>query len=95
MTASLSCWATAGQAWTWTDAALRKPANCTRRLKRSLTAWRPIPRYSPSENGVKIFLRGSLPSGRRKIEQVFGVGDHAGIEMYDSGRYFCVTGNRL
>ena len=43
---------------------------------------------SPSGNGLKIIVRGELPAGGRS--------DHkAGIEMYDSGRYFTVTGHRL
>jgi primase-polymerase (primpol)-like protein len=49
---------------------------------------------SPSGTGLKIFVHGALPPGRRKLEEVFGKGEHAGIEMYDSGRYFCVTGCR-
>ena len=41
---------------------------------------------SPSGNGVHIICRGSLPvGGRRK-------GD---VEMYDSGRFFAMTGNKL
>lgn len=41
---------------------------------------------SPSGTGVKAFMRGTLPPGRR----------HKGrVEMYDSGRFFTVTGHRL
>jgi hypothetical protein len=41
---------------------------------------------SPSNTGVKIFCKGSLPGSGRNF------GD---IEMYDTGRYFTLTGNRL
>jgi putative DNA primase/helicase len=41
---------------------------------------------SPSGRGVHIICRGKLPpAGRRKDK----------IEMYDSGRFFCMTGTRL
>ena len=41
---------------------------------------------SPSGTGVKIFLRGKIPGTRRR---------QGNIEMYDSGRYFTVTGHHL
>jgi primase-polymerase (primpol)-like protein len=41
---------------------------------------------SPSGRGVKLFLRGKLPPGGRRKGK---------IEMYDSGRYFTVTGRQL
>lgn len=41
---------------------------------------------SPSGLGVKVFVRGILPAGRRRI---------GAIELYDSGRYFTVTGRRI
>jgi len=41
---------------------------------------------SPSGTGVKAFMRGTLPPGRRRKGRV---------EMYDSGRFFTVTGHRL
>lgn len=41
---------------------------------------------SPSGTGVHILCRGALPAGRRK---------KGNIEMYDSGRFFTVTGNAL
>jgi putative DNA primase/helicase len=43
---------------------------------------------SPSGEGVKALAWGKLPKGRRENEE-------CGIEMYDSGRYFTVTGHRL
>ena len=41
---------------------------------------------SPSGKGVKIFVKGKLPGGGRK---------KGGVEMYDQGRYFTVTGRLL
>ncbi len=41
---------------------------------------------SPSGTGVKVFARGTLPPGRKRRGR---------IEMYDSGRFFTVTGHRL
>jgi putative DNA primase/helicase len=41
---------------------------------------------SPSGTGVKIFLRGQIPPGGNRT---------GGIEMYDHGRYFTVTGHHL
>jgi primase-polymerase (primpol)-like protein len=41
---------------------------------------------SPSCEGIKLILRGKLPKGRRQ---------QGNVEMYDSGRYFTVTGHRL
>ena len=52
---------------------------------------------SPSNSGVKVFVRGQLPGLRAKA--VSQNGGHGGkmraIELYDSGRYFAVTGNAL
>jgi hypothetical protein len=47
---------------------------------------------SPSWTGVKILAMGKLPPGGR--HEAFGE-DGAGIEMYDSGRYFTVTTQHL
>jgi putative DNA primase/helicase len=41
---------------------------------------------TPSGEGLRVWVRGSLPPGRRR---------KGSIELYDSGRYFTVTGNRL
>jgi len=41
---------------------------------------------SPSETGLKVFVRGELPPGRRRKRQ---------IEMYDRGRFFTTTGYHL
>lgn len=42
---------------------------------------------SPSGHGLKIFIRGTLPANVAKVR----IGD-GGIELYDRGRYFTVTG---
>lgn len=41
---------------------------------------------SPSESGVHIIVKGTLPPGRRRIGPV---------EMYDSARFFTVTGKHI
>lgn len=41
---------------------------------------------SPSGEGVKLILRGTLPPGRRA---------NGNVEAYDRGRYFTLTGHRL
>lgn len=43
---------------------------------------------SQSKNGIHIICRGKLPPGRRKIKNEYG-----GFEMYDSGRFFVMTGD--
>ena len=43
---------------------------------------------SPSGAGLKVFTIGALPAGRKKD-------DDRGVEFYDSGRYFTVTGDTL
>jgi KaiC/GvpD/RAD55 family RecA-like ATPase len=54
---------------------------------------------SPSETGVKIFVRGSKPTwcgSKAAVEAPKLEGDkEPGIEIYDRGRYFAVTGKRL
>lgn len=50
-----------------------------------------VPSYTeitPSGEGLHILFEGRLPPGRRKD-------DRQGIEMYDQGRFFTVTGNHL
>ena len=42
--------------------------------------------YSQSRNGIHLICRGSLPTGRRRNDKV---------EMYDSGRFFIMTGNEI
>ncbi len=43
---------------------------------------------SPSGTGVKAIVRATLPPGGRKVG-----GKDAGLEMYDSGRFFALTGH--
>jgi putative DNA primase/helicase len=43
---------------------------------------------SPSGTGIKLFLRGTLPGSRRRD-------DAKRVEMYDTRRFFTVTGDRL
>ena len=42
--------------------------------------------YSQSRNGIHLICRGSLPAGRRR---------NGKVEMYDSGRFFIMTGNAI
>lgn len=52
-----------------------------------------LPSYaeiSPSGTGVKIFVEGSIPNSVKLDDYYSG-----GIEMYNSGRYFTVTGQRF
>lgn len=42
--------------------------------------------YSKSGKGIHIICKGELPEGRRRKDN---------IEMYDTGRYFIMTGNRI
>lgn len=44
---------------------------------------------SPSQKGVKFFCWGTLPKGKRSDS------DGRGVEMYDGGRYFTITGAKL
>jgi hypothetical protein len=47
---------------------------------------------SPSGKGVKLFGRGSKPGAKCRTRKVEGMRE---IELYDQGRFFTVTGNRL
>lgn len=47
--------------------------------------------WSPSQHGIHMLALGELPPGRRRT----GPGHPHGIEMYDSQRFFTVTGDRL
>lgn len=44
--------------------------------------------YSPSGTGLHILCRGTIPPGRRR-------NDKKGVEIYQSGRFFTVTGNAI
>jgi len=53
---------------------------------------------SPSQTGVKIFVRGKNPRDRgknRKIAEPAVSDKEPGVEIYDKLRYFVVTGQRL
>ncbi len=43
---------------------------------------------SPSGKGIKVIARSSVPGKRRQNRKL-------GVEMYDEGRFFALTGNRL
>lgn len=45
---------------------------------------------SPSGRGLKLWVRGELPPGHRNRRKIEG----GEIEVYDTGRYFTVTGER-
>jgi putative DNA primase/helicase len=56
--------------------------------------------YSPSETGVHILIRGTVPKGIRRfikkaLPQLHPQHPDAAIEMYCEGRYFTVTGNHV
>lgn len=53
----------------WAEAIVQRFASCTE--------------ITPSERGLRIWVKGKLPPGKRRRGQ---------IELYDSGRYFTVTG---
>jgi len=53
---------------------------------------------SPSESGIKLFVRGKWPLGGKKkqLKEIEGAGGKAaGLEVYDQKRYFAVTGWRV
>lgn len=49
-------------------------------------AFKSYTEVSPSGNGLHIIVRGKIPGNRRR---------KGNIEMYDSGRFFTMTGNRI
>lgn len=54
--------------------------------------------FSPSGSGVHLFGRGRLPDGKgrnRKVDQPRTGDKVPGVEVYDRGRYFTVTGQRI
>ncbi len=52
---------------------------------------------TPSGTGVRGYVAGTLPPGRRRfaIDVAAGFGDKVGIEAYSEKRFFTVTGERL
>jgi hypothetical protein len=47
---------------------------------------------SPSRTGVKLWARGTLPTEKTGTKQAYESG---AVELYQHGRYFCVTGHKL
>lgn len=52
---------------------------------------------TPSGYGVRVYALGQLPDGPRRFSVAVsaGFGEKVGIEVYETQRYFAVTGNRL
>jgi putative DNA primase/helicase len=48
---------------------------------------------SPSGNGVKFIGKGKLPADTGTNAKGFGPDGTGGLEMYDHGRFFTLTGN--
>ena len=65
----------------------------TEQAKEIIAAFNSYTEVSPSGTGVKIFIKGKKPEGVGcKTGKIEGM---AHIEVYDSGRFFTVTGQRL
>lgn len=47
---------------------------------------------SPSGRGLHLYTRGELPPGER-VRHIQADGDKVGFELFDKGKYFCVTGH--
>jgi hypothetical protein len=47
---------------------------------------------SPSGTGIKFFARGKLPSEKGAHRSRMGPDERGGLELYDHGRYFALTG---
>ena len=52
---------------------------------------------TPSKTGVRVWVIGSLPEGRRvfTLSPLSGHGDKVRIEVFSQGRYFTITGDRV
>lgn len=61
-----------------------KKGGTSNRITEFVDALKSYAEYSQSGNGIHIICKGTLPPGRRKHKQ---------YEMYETGRYFVVTGN--
>jgi hypothetical protein len=78
---------TTGKFLNWPDEFLKTCAGevpCPQKIVQLLATYAEL---SPSGTGVKLFGRGTLPPGGNRRGN-----KHAGIEMYNSARYFTVTG---
>jgi putative DNA primase/helicase len=51
--------------------------------------------YTPSETGLRVWVRGKLPPGSRvfNLNPAVGYGEKVKIEIYERSRYFTVTGD--
>lgn len=58
-------------------------AEWAQKIVRALDSYAEV---SPSATGIKVFVRGELPPGRKR---------KGPVEMYDQGRFFTTTGHRL
>ncbi len=58
----------------------------TEAARATVEAFATYAEFSPSGTGVKLFGRATIPGERRR---------KGGVEMYNSGRFFTVTGDRL
>jgi hypothetical protein len=62
------------------------------KLERFKGGWAAI---SPSNNGIKVIVRGNLSGMRGTNRKGFGPGGKGGIECYDRGRFFTITSDVL
>jgi len=79
------------------DPASGKVAEWAREILQLMDTYSEI---SPSNTGIKMFLRGVMPGGmgrkQNKIPGAVKMGSKAPqVELYDRGRYFTVTGRRV
>ena len=65
----------------------------SRRAEGIVTMLASYTEISVSGKGLHVIVGGMLPSGRRKLNDKDN--KHAAIEMYNEGRYFVLTGQRL
>lgn len=66
--------------------------------KKVITDFDTYAEVSPSETGVKLFVIGRNPLGsgkNRKVQEQKLGGKEPGVEVYDRGRFFAITGMRL
>lgn len=69
------------------DDCLDEKLNIADWAKKIVTAVNSYTEISPSERGLKIFIKGKVSRGIRK-----DMGNGGAVEMYSNGRYFTVTG---
>ena len=75
---------------------MKEPDSWAKDIAEKLNSYAEV---SPSGTGIKFFVRAKSPfdSGKnKKLPQHGSIrGREAGIEIYDHGRFFCVTGQRI